>query len=67
MEEDLQTLSEPGILTGRDEEGYLLQIFSKPLEDKPTLFLKLFSAKAQKISARETLKLSLKPWKRSRA
>ena len=67
MEEDLQTLSEPGILTGRDEEGYLLQIFSRPLEDRPTLFLKLSSAKAQKISARETLKLSLKPWKRSRA
>jgi len=61
IDEDLQPLRELGILIDRDEEGYLLQIFTKPLQDRPTLFLKLYNVKVLKASARETLKLYLKP------
>jgi 4-hydroxyphenylpyruvate dioxygenase len=38
IEEDLNDLSRLGILVDRDDEGYLLQIFSKPVGDRPTLF-----------------------------
>lgn len=41
IDEDLQPLSELGILIDRDEEGYLLQIFTKPLQDRPTLFFEI--------------------------
>ncbi len=48
IEEDLQPLSELGILIDRDEEGYLLQIFSKPVEDRPTLFFEIIQRKGAK-------------------
>ncbi|MBE9116410.1 4-hydroxyphenylpyruvate dioxygenase [Lusitaniella coriacea LEGE 07157] len=38
IEEPIEKLAELGILVDRDEEGYLLQIFTQPLEDRPTLF-----------------------------
>jgi 4-hydroxyphenylpyruvate dioxygenase len=41
IEEDLGDLSELGILADRDDEGYLLQIFTKPLSDRPTMFLEV--------------------------
>jgi len=41
IDEDLAPLRELGILVDRDEEGYLLQIFSKPVEDRPTLFFEI--------------------------
>jgi 4-hydroxyphenylpyruvate dioxygenase len=37
----MDDLSELGILADRDDEGYLLQIFTKPLADRPTLFLEV--------------------------
>jgi 4-hydroxyphenylpyruvate dioxygenase len=39
--EDIKDLAELGILVDRDEEGYLLQIFTKPVEDRPTLFFEI--------------------------
>jgi 4-hydroxyphenylpyruvate dioxygenase len=39
--EDLADLRELGILADRDDEGYLLQIFTKPVGDRPTLFFEL--------------------------
>ena len=45
IDEDLQPLQELGILIDRDEEGYLLQIFTKPLEDRPTLFFEIIQRK----------------------
>ncbi|MEX1202543.1 MAG: 4-hydroxyphenylpyruvate dioxygenase [Ferruginibacter sp.] len=45
IDEDLQPLAELGILIDRDEEGYLLQIFSKPLQDRPTLFFEIIQRK----------------------
>ena len=41
VDEDLNQLEELGILIDRDDEGYLLQIFSKPVEDRPTLFYEI--------------------------
>ncbi len=48
IDEDLESLSKLGILIDRDEEGYLLQIFSKPLEDRPTLFFEIIQRKGAK-------------------
>jgi 4-hydroxyphenylpyruvate dioxygenase len=41
INEDLRDLAELGILVDRDEEGYLLQIFTKPVLDRPTLFFEI--------------------------
>ncbi|MBA3530611.1 MAG: VOC family protein, partial [Ardenticatenales bacterium] len=41
IDEPLDKLAELGILVDRDEEGYLLQIFSKPIQDRPTLFFEI--------------------------
>ena len=48
IDEDLKPLRELGILIDRDEEGYLLQIFTKPLEDRPTLFFEIIQRKGAK-------------------
>jgi 4-hydroxyphenylpyruvate dioxygenase len=48
IDEDLQPLKELGILVDRDEEGYLLQIFTKPVEDRPTLFFEIIQRKGAK-------------------
>lgn len=41
MKEDIKKLQELSILVDADEEGYLLQIFTKPVEDRPTLFYEI--------------------------
>ena len=41
MKEDLSVLEKLGILVDADEEGYLLQIFTKPVQDRPTLFFEI--------------------------
>lgn len=41
IDESLQELEELGVLVDRDQDGYLLQIFSKPVEDRPTLFFEI--------------------------
>ena len=41
LREDIQTLMSLGIMIDADEEGYLLQIFTKPIEDRPTLFFEI--------------------------
>jgi 4-hydroxyphenylpyruvate dioxygenase len=48
IDEDLSPLKELGILVDRDEEGYLLQIFTKPVEDRPTLFFEIIQRKGAK-------------------
>ncbi len=45
IEEDIAPLAELGILVDRDDEGYLLQIFTKPVEDRPTLFYEIIQRK----------------------
>jgi 4-hydroxyphenylpyruvate dioxygenase len=41
-------LKELGILVDRDNEGYLLQLFTKPVEDRPTLFFEIIQRKGAK-------------------
>ncbi len=45
IEEDMEELKKWGIMVDRDEEGYLLQIFTKPVEDRPTLFFEIIQRK----------------------
>jgi 4-hydroxyphenylpyruvate dioxygenase len=45
IDEDLAPLAELGILVDRDDEGYLLQIFTKPVQDRPTLFYEIIQRK----------------------
>ena len=45
IDEDLEPLKRLGILVDRDDEGYLLQIFTKPVEDRPTLFFEIIQRK----------------------
>tara|TARA_B100000579_G_scaffold374034_1_gene338005 strand:- start:436 stop:1524 length:1089 start_codon:yes stop_codon:yes gene_type:complete len=45
IEEDLNSLAELGILIDSDENGYMLQIFTKPIQDRPTLFYEIIQRK----------------------
>lgn len=45
IDEDISDLEKLGILVDRDEDGYLLQIFSKPIEDRPTVFFEIIQRK----------------------
>jgi 4-hydroxyphenylpyruvate dioxygenase len=48
IDEDLEPLKELGILIDRDDEGYLLQLFTKPVEDRPTVFYEIIQRKGAK-------------------
>lgn len=48
IDENLKILKDLGILVDRDDEGYLLQIFTKPVEDRPTLFYEIIQRKGAK-------------------
>jgi len=48
IEEDKSQLAKLGILVDRDEEGYLLQIFSKPAQDRPTVFYEVIERKGSR-------------------
>ncbi len=48
IDEELNALKHLGILVDRDDEGYLLQIFTKPVEDRPTLFFEIIQRKGAK-------------------
>ena len=41
MKEDLNEIEKLAIMVDADEEGYLLQIFTKPVQDRPTLFFEI--------------------------
>ena len=45
IDEDIETLAELGILVDVDEKGYMLQIFTQPLQDRPTLFFEIIQRK----------------------
>ncbi len=48
IEEPMQKLRELKILVDRDEEGYLLQLFTKPVEDRPTVFFEIIQRKGSR-------------------
>ena len=45
IEEEIAPLKKLGILVDRDDEGYLLQIFTKPVQDRPTMFFEIIQRK----------------------
>ncbi|HWR35031.1 MAG TPA: 4-hydroxyphenylpyruvate dioxygenase [Clostridia bacterium] len=48
ISESIDAIRQLGILVDRDEEGYLLQIFSKPVEDRPTVFVEVIQRKGSR-------------------
>ena len=48
IEENIFQLKKLNILVDRDDEGYLLQIFTKPMQDRPTLFFEIIQRKGAK-------------------
>ena len=48
IDEDIKTLQKLGVLVDRDEEGYLLQLFTKPIQDRPTLFFEFIQRKGSR-------------------
>jgi 4-hydroxyphenylpyruvate dioxygenase len=48
IKEDLEELAELGILVDRDEDGYMLQIFTKPVADRPTLFFEIIQRRGSR-------------------
>jgi 4-hydroxyphenylpyruvate dioxygenase len=48
IDEPIEELAKHGILVDRDDDGYLLQLFSKPIEDRPTLFFEIIQRKGAK-------------------
>lgn len=46
--EDLSELADLGILVDRDDEGYMLQVFTKPVEDRPTLFFEIIQRRGSR-------------------
>lgn len=48
IDEDIEQIKKLNILVDRDEEGYLLQLFTKPVEDRPTVFFEIIQRKGAK-------------------
>ncbi len=48
IDEPIEVLAELGILVDRDDEGYLLQIFTRPVQDRPTVFYEIIQRKGAK-------------------
>jgi 4-hydroxyphenylpyruvate dioxygenase len=48
IDEPLDLLADLGILVDRDDEGYMLQIFTRPVEDRPTLFYEIIQRKGSR-------------------
>ncbi len=48
IDEDMDELARLGVLVDRDDEGYLLQLFTKPVEDRPTVFFEIIQRKGAK-------------------
>jgi 4-hydroxyphenylpyruvate dioxygenase len=67
IDEDLAPLRELGILIDRDDEGYLLQIFSKPVEDRPTLFYEIIQRKGARSFGKGNFKALFEALEREQA
>ena len=48
IDEPIDELKQLGILVDRDDEGYMLQIFTRPVEDRPTLFYEVIQRKGSR-------------------
>ena len=66
IRENLDAIRDLRILVDRDEEGYLLQLFSKPVEDRPTLFFEIIQRRAAADSVKAISRRYLKRSKPNR-
>jgi 4-hydroxyphenylpyruvate dioxygenase len=48
IREDIKDLADLGILVDKDDEGYLLQIFTKPVSDRPTVFFEVIERRGSR-------------------
>ncbi len=48
IDEPIDELEQLGVLVDRDEEGYMLQIFTRPVEDRPTVFFEIIQRKGSR-------------------
>lgn len=67
IEEDIEPLRELGILVDRDDEGYLLQLFTKPVEDRPTMFFEIIQRKGAKSFGKGNFKALFEALEREQA
>ncbi len=67
IDEDLAPLKDLGILVDRDDEGYLLQVFSKPVQDRPTLFFEIIQRKGAKSFGKGNFKALFEALEREQA
>ncbi|HSR20396.1 MAG TPA: 4-hydroxyphenylpyruvate dioxygenase [Anaerolineales bacterium] len=56
IKEDLRAVHDLGILVDRDDEGYLLQIFSRPIQDRPTMFVEVIQRRGSQSFGRGNFK-----------
>ena len=59
VQEDLTKIEELNILVDFDEQGYLLQIFTKPLEDRPTLFIEIIQRRNHNVCCNDHASLAI--------
>ena len=59
IDEPVSELERLGILVDRDDEGYMLQIFTRPVEDRPTLFFEIIQRKGSRSFGKGQLQGSL--------
>ncbi|MFN8500316.1 4-hydroxyphenylpyruvate dioxygenase [Kouleothrix sp.] len=67
IKEDLRALAQRGILVDRDDEGYLLQIFSQPLQDRPTVFLEIIQRRGSRSFGKGNFKALFEALEREQA
>ena len=67
IDEPVARLRELGILVDRDDEGYMLQIFSRPVEDRPTLFYEIIQRKGSRSFGKGNFKALFEALEREQA
>ena len=67
IDEPVERLRELGILVDRDDEGYMLQIFTKPVEDRPTLFYEVIQRKGSRSFGKGNFKALFEALEREQA
>ena len=67
IEQNWDDLRSMGILADRDEEGYLLQIFTRPIQDRPTLFFEVIQRKGAKSFGKGNFKALFEALEREQA
>jgi 4-hydroxyphenylpyruvate dioxygenase len=67
IDEPVERLQELGVLVDRDDEGYMLQIFSRPVEDRPTLFFEIIQRKGSRSFGKGNFKALFEALEREQA